>query len=217
MAHHVFRKGGVPALASDHTNHASFSCLCSLVVKVDVARRRATVTLEHRLPLHGFDTDQNVSSVYDADNIIPGETRIASVNLPPLQSQKVARNDGKDLRSLIITLRKPCTILSPQLRGSLAPQAGSEHPFEQLVALAKATHLCIVFDYAWVHPNKAAQFLSLIDTSAYAGFPRGNTAGNQTDWTVFAPGESALLDDLPSYAKSSRKRPQPCNSHPHRL
>lgn len=206
MAHHVFRKGGIPALASSLDAVTSFSCRCSLSVKVDVPGKRATLSLHLKVPLHGFETDQNIVLVYDADNLMPGETTVSCVNLSPPQVQQIARHEGSNLRLLRFVLEEPCTVLYPRSSDGISPKNASDTQFQQLVNLAKATKLYIVFDYAWVHPNKSAQFLTLIETTGFIGFARENNRVHEADWTIFAPGETAYDDTPPSYEDASLKR-----------
>jgi len=210
MAHNVFRKGGIPALAHLSSDDASRSCPCSLVVRVDETHKQATIALRFGVPLDGFDADQQISLVYDADNLVPGETRLGPARGDPSQLDRITRRGGKNFRSLRIALRQPCTVICPS-SGSLAPRDASDARFQRLAALARATRLSITFDYTWLHPDKSAQFLSLTDSSARTGFPRNAAAvsSRETDWTVFSPGEPAPPDAPPAYEHASSKRHRP--------
>lgn len=216
MAHHVFRKGGIPALASPSDDPASFSCRCSLVIKVDAVGKRATILLEFRFPLHGFDAEQHISLVYDAENLIVGEITLGRFDLCPSQSLKISRHDGSNLRILGLALRQPCAVLCPRSLESLVPTDSHDPRFLQLVALARATHLFVAFDYAWVHPDKTTQLLNILNISNFTGFAQTNNTFKRVDWTAFVPNAIANLrsegleafEPPPSYADASLKRPR---------
>lgn len=209
MAHDIFRRGGVPALASLPLNDGT-SCLCSLVVRVNEAYRQATITLHFNLSIHGSDTEQRISLVYDADNLVPGEIKLGPAKENPLQLAEITRrNDFKSLRVLHVALKQPCTVLCPRSSGNIAPKDSSDARFQKFVDLAKATRLSITFDYAWLHPDKSAQFLSLTNSSALSGFPRNPAAPSlrEVDWTVFSPAELEPAEAPPAYEPAILKRP----------
>lgn len=71
MAYHsIFRKNGISASACpvDESESESNECLCSLVVKVNHTDGQAAIILRFKLPIQGFDMDQSISLVYNADN-----------------------------------------------------------------------------------------------------------------------------------------------------
>jgi hypothetical protein len=208
MAHNVFRKGGISALASPSVDETSSWCQCSLTVKVNVACKQATIQLLFKLHLHGFDTAQHISLVYDADNFVPSETSLSKPDLPQSQISKIARDNGNEAISLRLVLKQPCTVLCPRSSKSITPKDGSDPDFQRVVNVAKATRLDIVFDYAWLHPTKYAQFHSLTGTSEWSRFPREDRANmlRETDWTVFSPGELVLPENPPTYDSLKRQR-----------
>ncbi|KAJ4344384.1 uncharacterized protein N0V89_012124 [Didymosphaeria variabile] len=210
MAHSVFRKGGVPALAFPASEDASSSCLCTLIVKVNEPTRQATIKLQVGVPVQGFDTEQRITLVYDADNFKPGTTTVSNATVSPSQTEQIARSRGGiKLWSLGLVLKHPCVVLYPPSSGNIAPKYASDTRFQQLMVLAKATRLNIVFDSAWLHPDKAAQFRCLTDKLELTGFPRNYTKiVREADWTIFSPVEAAPPESPPSYDEVSLKRPR---------
>jgi hypothetical protein len=73
MTYNLINKRGVPVLAYPASDVAS-QWSCSLVVKHSEARMQATISLQSSLPIHGFDSEQTFTLVYDADNLVHGET-----------------------------------------------------------------------------------------------------------------------------------------------
>lgn len=209
---HIFRKGGIPALASRLFDDLS-PCLCSLIVKVDDAHAQATIILEFKLSSKDPGNDQVVSLVYDADNLVYGTTTLRTASPFPPRWGEITRNGGSDLKTLSFVLRDPCPILCP-----VAFERDDADPrFQQLEDLAKATRISVVFDYAWLHPNKSAQFSSLVGRSRLAGIPRKNTSTliREADWTALAPQfknptEVEAPEAPPPYADVSRKRSRRC-------
>jgi hypothetical protein len=204
MAYNIFRKGGIPALAFPSLNDESSPCLCSLVVKVSEDQKEATVMLRFEPDHHVFDTDQPLYLVYDAENWV--NARFASPLGRPSQLDTISRR-GKtsNLGSLRIALTQSCTVLCSS-SGSIALKNGSDAArFQQIMNLATATQLSVTFHYAWLHPEKKAQFKSLGNGEPKKRYPReaGLAALRETDWTVFSPGEG---DDPPAYEPAASKR-----------
>ncbi|KAL5373010.1 hypothetical protein DPSP01_013054 [Paraphaeosphaeria sporulosa] len=204
----LFRKGGIPALVSSPFDHAS-PCRGTLVILVNERARLATVELQFELAAQGCNAEQRMRFVYDADNFEPGTTTVSDAPLAgrgdrAVQLAQIARPRGGKLKALGLVLKQPCVVLSPAAGPLSANDAGPR--FEQLAALARATRVDIVFDYAWLHPDKRAQFECLVGSSGLTGFPRRSGAV-EADWTVF--GER----DPPRY-EESLKRPRQSPSTP---
>lgn len=216
----VFRKDGVPALAwasnntsSSSSSSSTSSCSCSLVIKVNHACAQAAIVLCFNLPIHGFDTAQRISLVYNADNWVAGEMERGQEVVTPWHIKQLARahRGGDKMDSLTVVLKQPCTILCPG-KNSIAPGDKSDSRFHQVVALAKATRIAIVFDGAWLRPQKSTLLSTLLqDTNLVNRFPL-REGEVELDWTVFHPCESA---PPPAYGDGSLKRLERCKSmHP---
>ncbi|KAF2437690.1 hypothetical protein P171DRAFT_179969 [Karstenula rhodostoma CBS 690.94] len=203
----LFRKGGIPALASSLFDHTS-PCPGTLIILVNERARQATIELQFELPVRGFDSDQRISLVYDGDTFEPGTTTVSDAPASAAQLAQVARPRGGKLKSLGLVLTQPCVVLSPS-PGNLCAKDAFDPRFEQLAALAKATRLDILFDYYWLHPDKTAQFECLAGSSGLTGFPRLSAeTAREADWTIFSPGEAPPCSAPPLYEEESSKRPR---------
>ena len=211
MAHNLVRKGGIPALAYSTSDAASVSS-CSLIIRHSEPHMQATISLQFSVPIHGFDDDQSFTLLYDADNLVPGTNSLgpATVSLPQARLDEISRQGNPKPRALSLTLKKPCPVRCPPSSGSVAPKHGFDSRFRQLVDLARATEVHILFDYNWLHRDYHAQFQRLINRpERLTGFRAGNshtTLYRQADWTVFSPVEEAVSEAPPSYTNASNKR-----------
>lgn len=207
MTTYVFRKGGIPALASSSTLS---SCLGSLIVQVSETSKQASVEFRLQYSIPNSRSNQQISLVYDADNLEPGTTTVRDATVSAAQMAQIARRGGANLKSLHMVLRDPCVVLVPSAE-SLPLEESSNDSLKQLVELAKATRLDIIFDSAWLHPNKAAQFHCLVGCEGLTGFPRhhGKTL-READWTVFSPSGAPPTEHPPAYEEASLKRPRQC-------
>lgn len=206
MSHFVFRPGGIPAVVS--VPHKQRPWLCFLVVRVDARRQQATVELQFARRFAGFDVEQRISLVYDADQLADATLDHADAPPSPYVRQRIARNNGRDLRLLSLVAARPCTVRWARRLGDIAH--GCDERFEQLADLARATTLHVLFDYAWLNPAKSAQFLSLVDASRQlVGFPVDESLFTEADWGVFVRA-GATLEAPPPYEDASLKRPRQC-------
>ncbi|KAI0572697.1 hypothetical protein Alg130_10396 [Pyrenophora tritici-repentis] len=136
----------------------------------------------------------------------------AKRTLAPTELSHIARNQTPEVRALSLNLKKPCAILCPNVSGSIAPQPSHELHFRQLVDLAKAIEITILFDWKWLQRKQIGLFLTIVSRpEAFTGFriDEKNLKGRRLeDWSVFSPTEQYLVEsnEPPSYADASRKR-----------
>jgi hypothetical protein len=212
MSYNLLRKGGIPALAYPKSDPAS-QWSCSLLIKYCETRMLATISLQTSIPIHGYDDEQTFILQYGADNWVPGTISLGPATICPSRTQlnAIARDGKPKPRSLFLTMRNPCRIWCPPSTGSIAPKHGFDAPFHQLVKLARATAVHIVFDYSWLHRDKQAQLQRIInEPGELVGFPVDDHYAKmyrQADWSVFSPCED-VSEAPPSYAEASNKRPR---------
>ncbi|KAL1591544.1 hypothetical protein SLS60_011792 [Paraconiothyrium brasiliense] len=204
----LFRKGGIPALASCVSSTTQASCASSLVVRVSESSKQATIELEFELPVRGFETHQRITFVYDSSNFASGAIPVKGLHVSSEQTEQIARISRSPTEykpmSMRLTLIEPCVVISPSR--SISPKEGHELRFEQVATLAKATELDIVFDSLWMHRDKDAQFRYLIANASLTGFARKNAdTVKEDDWTIFGVDEAVLPDVPPPYDLTSRK------------
>jgi hypothetical protein len=194
-------------------------CACTLVLRHDEQRRQATILLKVTIPLHDLDGQHDFVAQYDADELKPGTTtlRPGTVSLSEAQQQKLARHAKPQMRTLSLSLHKPCKVWCPRLP-SIAPKPDFEASYRQLVELVKATEVRVVFDNNWLHKYLRQRFERLFQgEAALTGYPVHeyyNDKCNLADWTVFRPAENIAADAVPSvddaappaYESSSNKR-----------
>jgi hypothetical protein len=216
MTCNLINKRGVPVLAYPVSDVAS-QWSCSLVVKHSETRMQATISLQSSIPIHGFDDEQTFTLVYDADNLVPGETSLehTSMSLPQARQREIARQGSPKVKTICLTLKKPCPVWCPLASGTIAPKHGLESPFHQFVKLARATEIHILVDYNWLHRDKQARFERLVShPEELTGFTINNYASRfrQADWTVFSPIEDVASEAPPSYANIASESPSKCVS-----
>jgi hypothetical protein len=211
MTYNLFRPAGIAALACIATNNTSL-LPCTLQVKYDESNLHATFSLQHAIHVHGFADAQSFILIYDADNLIPATTtcKSATRSLARTELAHIARTQISKVQALSLNLNKPCTILCPDVPGSIAPKANHEVPFRQLVDLAKATEITILFDWNWLHPSRLSPFLNIVSQpETFSGFPIDvkNLKGRRLeDWSVFSPTEDYVSNEPPPYVEASHKR-----------
>jgi hypothetical protein len=233
MIYNLVRKNGVPVLAYPASDDAT-PWTCSLVVKHSEDPMQTTLTLQSSLHIHGFDDEQTFTLRYDADNLVPSKTSLglAAIPLPQGRLEPIIRHGNSQLRTLSLTLKTPCPIWYPHSVSNISPKTGFEASFHQLLKLARATEIQILFDFNWLRTDNHTRFQRLISHSAtLTGLPvNGNLVRRfqQADWTVFRPVEQTVPGDngevpfieevavehaedeaLPSYNEVSGKRCRP--------
>ena len=92
---------------------------------------------------------------YDADNLVPGAASLspAVISLPQTLLEGLARPGRPRMSTLRLRLKRCPPVYSPAPTAVLSPA---------LATLAKATELCIVFDYKVLLPEQCALFDLLV-------------------------------------------------------
>lgn len=216
MAHHIFRRGGIPVLVSLESD-MSLPMLCSLNARHSEAHQQASIVLQFHIVLRGFGDEQPVDLLYNADNLIASPTALKSstVSLPQALLDQIARNKGADMRVISLQLKVPCVVRCPRSAGTIAPPKTPDMRFNQLAGLARALRFHILFDYGWLHPLKAARFQQIVVNPESLSALTEETELRQADWTVFDPGADALPSfdaPPPAYEEASKKRLRRSNS-----
>ncbi|RAQ99293.1 hypothetical protein DDE82_008397 [Stemphylium lycopersici] len=212
MIYNLVRKGGIPVLASLTPNAAS-QWSCSLVVKyLEAARPQATISLQSSVPVQGFDDNQIFTLLYDADNLVPGETRLQSSPTPLSQDRlnEIARQGNAQLKTLCLSLKAPCPMWCPRSSGSIAPKHGFDALFHQFAELAGATQVYVLFDWNWLHKDHHARFQRLFTCpELLTGIPVDHISVGryrQADWSVFGLADHVASEAPPPYTFPSKKR-----------
>jgi hypothetical protein len=206
MTHHA-RKPGIKALVYLTPDSASQQ-QCSLHFKYSKERDQATVSLE--FSISGFDDEQTFIFQYDANNLVPGTTKLGPVDipLPQVLLSQLKRHAVTDMRTLSLSLKEACPIWCPSFPGSTTPKPGFDTDFHQLVNLAKAKQVYILLDLNWLHKVHLPYFQRFTKQKGLTGFPvedHYKKTHRLVDWRAFSPIDDA--QDLPSYAHISHKRP----------
>ena len=202
-------KQGIPVLASLTSEPLSLSC--SMRIFHNQPRKQVTIALRTSLLLQGAVGEQDFIAQYDADNLLPGTTALDSttVHLQGERRSGIARDADPQITTLSLGVRQPVPLWCPRLE-SLAPQAEatSVASFNELVVLAKATTVHIIFDYKWLHKDTQAVFQRLVKgKERLTGYPLEKHYAKplrQRDWTIFGPINAGVA--LPAYAEPSNKR-----------
>ena len=163
MIYNLVRKSGIPVLASPALDAAP-QWSCSLAVKYLEARMQATISLQCSLPINGFDDEQTFTLLYNADNLVPGNTSLkpSPTCLPQDRLRDIARQGNANWKTLSLTLKKPCPVWCPPSPGLIVPKDGSCAAFSQFVELARATEVHILFDWNWLHKDHHERFDLLV-------------------------------------------------------
>lgn len=218
--HRIFRKNGISVLASSRAD-MSLPSACSFMVKHSDAHLQASMVLKFSVLLRGFDSEQSIQLVLDADNLVPRHTKLqpTSTTVPQNLLVPILRNKGRSdsLHLFSLTLKKPCIVRYPQSEyTTIAPQSGLEEDFARLVHLANSTEIYILFDYQWLPAAKSDRLWSIVKhPDRLTGFriEEKSTAGyQQGDWTIFAPGANDVPP--PAYGETGHKRPRQCTLLP---
>lgn len=220
MAHDIFRRGGIPVLTS-LASDMPLPLPCTLVAKHSAAQQQATLSLQFRISIRGFDEEQQITLLYHADNIFANAAalKIAIVSLPQALLDQIARNKGTDMRILSLQLKAPCVVRCPTSVETIAPHKTPDMRFSQIHNIARATRLYILFDHNWLHPTKIARFQQVVTNPAPLSPFIENNKLRHADWTIFDTGVTApppCLSPPPLYEEnvSSNKRPRQSISPP---
>lgn len=200
----------VPALA--YSSDASILSSCCLVIKYSKALKQAAIFL--RIPMHidGFEDEQTLSLMYQADNISSIFMQPTTETLSADQRKQIARRKKDIAKTLHLRLHAPCRIHCPSFAQSLAPKPGHESSFHRLRSLARAVVANVIFDIAYVHEqNHAAFFHLLARPDTLDGLPASeHHASLHKDWTYFVPAESvhrACIEEAPVAEEDDSEAP----------
>ncbi|KAF5847796.1 hypothetical protein GGP41_009044 [Bipolaris sorokiniana] len=218
MIYNLVRKSGIPVLASLASDGAS-QWPCCLAVKYLEARMQATISLQYSLPIQGFDDKQTFTLLYNADNLVPGNTLVQPppTSLPQDRLHDIARQGNAHLRMLSLTLKTPCPVWCPPSLGPM-PKDGFGAAFAQFVKLASATQIYILFDWNWIHKDHCARFDHLIrHPEQLTGIPVDPSSARHfrlADWSVLGPIDDVASEAPPPYIEASKKRPRQVTTSP---
>jgi hypothetical protein len=159
---HLVAKSGIPVLV--YTSDDPTRRLCTLFVR-HCDTPRTTLSLRFSIPIRGFDKEQNFLLIYHACNLVRGETKLdpAIIPLPQDLLQKISRAGNPQVQTLSLTLKETCPVYGPPSSGDIAPKSDLDPSFHQLVRLARALQIHILFDYHQVHEDQHGRFKCLID------------------------------------------------------
>jgi hypothetical protein len=226
MVQSLVRKEGVPALAYS-VNDASVLWPCYL--KILHSDLQLVVSLEHTITAHD-DDKQLLTLRYEGDNLVHGKTSLRTVDipLPDGSLHDIARHGNPQPRTLSLTLKAPCSVWYPH---GLGNGVSSLHTrFHELLTLARATEVHILFDSSWLGKKNLARFQSAIEGSRQLTgvpvIPQFAHLYQQADWSklnfiqdaksgAHLPVEYVASEAVPSiedhdapppYARESNKR-----------
>lgn len=178
----------------------------------------AQLTLCLLSSLHQGNENHNIVLQYDASNMVPGAVSFgpATIPLPQLRLETLARGGNPQIRTLSLRLQKLCPVWCPP---SFVP--AKEALDQHMIQLVKTTELEIVFDYNWLHRQHHALFHQLIEQpETLSGFPVDRRYRRlryeQIDWAKLSEGTSHAQESVypgvedgdlpPDYAEASGKR-----------
>ncbi|KAF2626971.1 hypothetical protein BU25DRAFT_491874 [Macroventuria anomochaeta] len=200
---------GLPVLV--YLTSEPLSLSCSMRILHHEPRKQVTIALRTSVVLHGSEDEQTFVAQYDANNLLPDTTALdaATIHLPNGRHGEIARNADPRITILSLGFKQPCPLWCPPLE-CLSPKAepSSVASFNELVELAKATTVHIVFDYNWLHIDLQVPFQRLVRRKEkLTGYPVEKHYAKflrRRDWTVFGPADTATSP--PAYADLSHKR-----------
>jgi hypothetical protein len=201
-------KHGFPVLA--YLTSEPLSLPFTLRIQHHEPRKQVTLMLRTRVSLHGAHDEQAFVAQYDADNLLP-DTGEATVHMPPTRLAKIVRNPSStQITKLSLRLKHACPLWCPRIEALLPkPEPTHVEAFHELVQLAKATTVHIVFDYHWLSLDARVPFQRIIKgKETLTGFPVGDYYSRfyrPADWTVFGP---ELDSRAPNREEASNKRPR---------
>lgn len=184
MVLNLVRKEGVRALAYA-VNDASVLSTCSL--KILYSDAQFALSLGHSVTIPGVDGEQLLTLRYEGDNLVPGQTSLRNVAIPlPDESlHAIARHGQPRPRTLSLTLKAPCSLWYPRILGNRV--SGLQISSPNLLTLARATQICIVFDAKWLGDNLALLQRIVEGSRQLTGvpvIPQFRNVYQQADWST---------------------------------
>lgn len=156
-------KGGVVALAYPASDPASLVTL-ALYLRCNESHTQARLSLQSSLLLNGSDDVQIFHLQYNADNLIPGTISFKPTitDISQARLATLARHGSPQIHTLSLTLKECCPVWCSS-SGPFTPRSGCGASFRQLINLAKATKLHILFDHRWLSHDKKAILQQLVE------------------------------------------------------
>lgn len=187
---------------------------CSMRIFYDQPCKQVTIALRTSLVLYGYTGEQTFIAQIDADNLLPGSTAVdsATIHLRDEQRSILARNADPKITTLSLNLTRPCPLWCPRADILVpVPEPSAIASFNELVALAKATTVHIVFDYKWLHKDAQTAFRRLAKgKERLHSYPLEKFYAKplkRRDWTIFTPPDD-ISTPPPGPAEPSNKRPR---------
>lgn len=190
---------------------------CSLAFRCDAAAEQATVLLV--ATVQTTQGAQTFALQCDADKLRAASlSRGNSQLLQPQLDGLLRHQDNKqpDVKTLALEFERPCPLWCARSEAdAFVPKAGSEQAFQQLVSLAKATSIHVVFDYKFVARPYQTMFRAFSKAApGLRGFPVDHLLAardlRRASWDVFGPSDATGVPP-PAY-DNARKRPRQSSS-----
>ncbi|KAJ4382546.1 hypothetical protein N0V86_001766 [Didymella sp. IMI 355093] len=203
-------KHGFPVLV--YLSSDPLSLPCTLRIQHHEPRKQVTLMLRTCVSLLGAD-EQAFVVQYDADNLTVGD---ATVHGPEDRGAEMARNPTtSQMTTLSLQLSHPCPLWCPRAEAFVPkPEAAHVEAFSELVQLAKAVTVRIVFDYHWLSLDNRVPYQRLVKgKERLTGFPVHEYYARfyrRADWTIFGPAEAEA--EASNAAEVSNKRPRRVSS-----
>ena len=172
---------------------------CRLVFKR--VAKRASVFLEFCISTHDLD-EYTIALAYDADILSSGEQSLErprnNIHLRPEEHAAIARNKSSGMvKHLTLTIKERCCrILMPRSIENIERGLEFITLYDQIVTLAKATRIHVLFDYNYVHKKDRSQFMQFIlHPEKLSGYLIDlSSKGNFVEVDPFSPYRDAVHD-----------------------
>jgi hypothetical protein len=216
----LVRKGGVPAFAYSVNDPSVLWPCCLKILHSDL---QFVLSLEHTIPIPG-DGEQLLTLRYEGDNLMPGKSSLDS-SLPDGSTEllhNIARQGKPQFRTLSLTLEAPCSVWYPH---SFSSRVSSLHTrFHELLTLARATEVRILFDSSWVGKDNFARLQSAVEGSRQLTgvpvIPQFARLYQRADWSklnfiqdaksgAYLPIEDVASEAVPSIEDAVQDAPPP--------
>jgi hypothetical protein len=199
-------KIGVPVLVYAEPSEIDEPWLLgSLSINQSSTRNEISLLVTTSISLPGSGKTLNFVLGYDADNLVPGTTALATNagSCDAAWLEKIARDGVPKMHTLSLTLKSACSIW--YMRQALPTTCW------QLVEIAKAVKVHLIIDFSWLQQSYHSCIRRLVSNSTgLSGSPVGATLAQfeRGDWTIFQPPEATNepLNELPAYVETSTKR-----------
>ncbi|KAF3029577.1 hypothetical protein E8E12_000230 [Didymella heteroderae] len=176
--------------------------------------KQLSIALHVPVNLQGAEEEQVFVVQYDADNQRnrhPAALNSAPVHISNDRLEELARHTEPETTTMTLNLKQPAPVWCP-LDQVMTPQStlADVIAFGELVQLAKATIVHLVFDYKWLSDIQQASIQRLVKGKvSLAGYPLAKNLARDwevKDWTHFAPAPA------PALPEASKKRERPVSS-----